>query len=199
MAGIKTGSIIFLLICVLYSAVGQPVLENYPVLEKTTVLRFKLLEVAESQLYVREATGNNDGKEVERYLRTTGLGKGYPWCAAYVAWLHEEVNVPNPASAWSPSWFTSNVVYRRHQPRIQAFTSRPGMVFGLYYEHLKRVGHVGIIVQEQKLHYITNEGNTNGAGSREGDGVYQKIRRKESIYVVSDFVGYKEIKSATKR
>jgi hypothetical protein len=189
--------ILFVFCCVV--GFSQPVLENYPVLEKTTELRAKLIGVAESQLHVREATGNNDGKEVERYLRATGLGKGYAWCAAYVAWCHEEVGIPNPLSAWSPAWFTSNVVYRRNQPRIGEYKTRGGEVMGLYYEHLKRVAHVGIITSEQRLHYLTIEGNTNGAGSREGDGVYRKIRRKESVYVIADYVGYREIKKAMER
>src|ERR1044072_9000961 len=32
----------------------------------------------------REATGRNDGPRVEHYLSRVGLGKGYPWCAAFM-------------------------------------------------------------------------------------------------------------------
>lgn len=143
--------------------------------------------MAESQLHVREATGRNDGKDVERYLRTVGLGKGYAWCAAYVAWCHDELNIPSPRSAWSPDWFRSNIVYEANNPRISTFQSKPGQVFGLYYETKKRVAHVGLITGEDRFHYRTIEGNTNDAGSREGDGVYRKIRKKNTIYVIADY------------
>ena len=71
-------------------------------------------------------------------------------------------------------------------------------MFGLYYENKKRVAHIGIITGETFMHYTTIEGNTNGAGSNEGDGVYRKIRKKETIYLVSDYAGYREIMSALK-
>jgi len=44
--------------------------------------RNKIVRIAADELGVREATGNNDGKRVEAYLRYTNLGKGYAWCAA---------------------------------------------------------------------------------------------------------------------
>ncbi len=49
-------------------------------------------------------------------------------------------------------------------------------------------GQVGIFSQENKLHYFTIEGNSNGSISRDGDGVYMKFRKKESVFVVSDFI-----------
>jgi hypothetical protein len=67
------------------------------------------------------------------------------------------------------------------------FESKPGQVFGLYFESKKRVAHVGLIVSETKFSYITIEGNTDTDGSREGDGVYRKIRNKRSIYIISDY------------
>lgn len=199
MAANKIILILLWLICSWGSAPGQPVLEDYPVLDKSTQIREEIIQLAESQLYVREKTGNNDGKEVERYLRSTGLGKGYAWCAAFVTWLHDEVNIPNPQSAWSPDWFRTNVVYRLNDPRLISFRARPGQVFGLYYESKKRVAHVGIITRETRLHYETIEGNTNAAGSNEGDGNYRKIRRKESIYIIADYAGYHEINCALKK
>lgn len=198
MATVKTRIVLFFALCWWCCASGQPVLDDYPSYPSATLLRDKLVKVAESQLYVREATGENDGREVEKYLRVTGLKKGNPWCAAYVAWCHTELNIPNPESAWSPNWFRANLVYRRNVARIKPFKSRPGQVFGLYYENKKRVAHIGLITGETLLHYTTIEGNTNGAGSNEGDGVYRKIRKKETIYMVSDYAGYREILSATK-
>lgn len=149
-------------------------------------VRNELREVYTSQIGVREATGHNDGKEVQKYLHSVGLGKGYPWCAAFVTWSHNQVNIPNPESAWSPNWFKSNVIYRADW-RKNSVTILPGMVFGLYFPEKKRIAHVGFIDGEDHNNYYTVEGNTNGAGSREGDGVYRKIRAKKSIYIISDY------------
>jgi hypothetical protein len=150
------------------------------------------VELAKKQLYVREKTGKNDGVEVEKYLKSVNLKKGDAWCAAFLSWMHLELNIPNPESGYSPNWFRANVVYRRGEKRMTPFISRPGQVIGLYIESKGRIGHVGMIESENRLHYNTIEGNTNGAGSDEGDGVYRKIRKKETISVISDFVGWKE-------
>ena len=149
-------------------------------------VRNELQQVYTSQVGVREATGHNDGKDVQKYLRSVGLRKGYAWCAAFVAWSHNQVNLPNPESAWSPDWFKSNVVYRADW-RKNLVTVLPGMVFGLYYPEKKRVAHVGFIDGEDHNNYYTVEGNTNGGGSREGDGVYRKIRPKKSVSVIADY------------
>jgi len=151
------------------------------------LLREKVIQTAESQLYVREKTGKNDGREVERYLRNVGLGKGYAWCAAFMAWCHDENGVPNAQSAYSPDWFRSNIVYESHIKQIVPFQAQNGQVFGLYFETKRRVAHVGMITGETKFSYETIEGNTNGNGDREGDGVYRKIRNKRSIYVIADY------------
>jgi hypothetical protein len=157
-------------------------------------LRSKLVSVAESQVGVREKTGKNDGKEVEKYLHTTGLGKGYAWCAAFLTWCHNEVNIPNPKSAYSPDWFRSNVVYERMQLKDMGFISKPGQVFGLYFESKRRIAHVGMITGETKFSYNTIEGNTNDGGSRDGDGVYKMIRNKRSIYMIADYAMSREEK-----
>ncbi len=149
-------------------------------------VRNELQQVYTSQVGVREATGHNDGKEVEKYLRSVGLGKGYAWCAAFVAWSHKEVNIPNPESAWSPDWFRSNVVYRADW-RKQNITVLPGMVAGIYFPDKKRIAHIFFIDSSDNNNYYTVEGNTNGAGSREGDGVYRKIRPKKSVYAIADY------------
>lgn len=198
MGKIKTGLCLLCALCFWCSAFGQPVLTDYPVLEKTTDLRHKLISVAESQLFVREETGNNDGPQIRKYLRSVGLPEGYPYCAAGMAWCHNELNIPNPESAWSPDWFNTNVVYRRGSPSITVFESRPGQVFGLWYESRKRIAHVGMITGETKFHYLTIEFNTNGAGSNEGQGNHRLIRKKENIHVVSDYVGFAEIREAMK-
>jgi uncharacterized protein (TIGR02594 family) len=49
--------------------------------------------IAKSQLGITEKTGENDGTEVEMYLKTTGLGKGNPWCGGFVNYCLEEAGI----------------------------------------------------------------------------------------------------------
>lgn len=154
-------------------------------------MRKDLIEVLESQLYVREATGNNDGTEVEKYLAEVGLGKGYPWCAAYTTWGFNVCGVPNPQSAWSPDWARSkNTIWSLNLVKQhKAKNPKAGDVFTIYYNSLNRVGHVGYIVKEYNdKYFITIEGNTNIAGSRLGIGVFKKKRDKRKIYRITDYI-----------
>jgi hypothetical protein len=125
--------------------------------------------------------------EVETYLLYTGFGKGNPWCAAFVSWCHGQVGVGNPRSAYAPSLFpVANLIYSRSGVnRRQAI---PGDVFGIYFDTKKRIAHVGFIDGSKGDNYMTVEGNTNSAGSREGDGVYRKIRSRKTINKISSFI-----------
>jgi len=58
---------------------------------------------------------------------------------------------------------------------------RSGLVYGIYFPELRRIGHCGILERVQGDFVIGIEGNTNVAGSREGDGVYRRMRHKRSI------------------
>lgn len=134
-----------------------------------------LEQVFLSQVGVREKTGKNDGPEVESYLKAVGLGKGYAWCAAFVKWCFDQTGIKTTITAWSPSAHNSkNIVYHK-----SSFFKEPqsGDVFTIYYPSLKRIGHTGFFYERvsEKI-YKTVEGNTNAAGSREGDGVYIKYR-----------------------
>ena len=85
-----------LLVCSAFLGYGgnsiPTVIENYPTLSHVTELRKQLLEIAESQIGIRELTGNNDGKEIEAYLKSVNLGKGYAWCVAFVVWCHLQIS-----------------------------------------------------------------------------------------------------------
>lgn len=131
-----------------------------------------VLSVAKKEIGVREATGKNDGVRVEMYLKSVKSVKGNSWCAGFVNWCLEQCNVKTCKSAWSPSWF----------PSSRLTSGFIGDVFGIYFPSKKRIAHVGFIYKIEKDYYITIEGNTNEAGSREGDGVYMKRRAKRSIY-----------------
>lgn len=152
--------------------------------------RLKLIETAQSQIGVREYTGNNDGVQVELYLKVSNLNKGNPWCAAFVAWCYKQCGISAPVSGYSPLWFRSNaVIYRRglgqsfYNSNIQC-----GDVFGIYFPDMKRIAHVGIIESINRNYITTVEGNTNDMLSRDGDGVYRKRRQVRQIYAVANYI-----------
>lgn len=153
-------------------------------------LRDQVAATYSGQVGVREATGRNDGPQVKMYLASVNLKQGYAWCGAFVNWVYRQHNIKGPAgAAMANAWFTkARTVWRRGDP--EAFHAEKADVFGIYYPGLKRIGHVGFV--EKWDHgsdvVITVEGNTNGAGSREGNGVYRKRRLKSQIYAVADWI-----------
>lgn len=147
-------------------------------------LRDKLQFTYSGQVGIKEATGNNDGPEIEAYLKTTGLPKGYPWCAAFISWVFEQEGMSEPRTPWTPSLFPESVVIWPNKEQIPQTSD----VFGIYYPHLRRVAHAGFIESWGAHFTVTVEGNTNDSGSSEGDGVYRKRRRTKTIYIVADWV-----------
>lgn len=172
--------------------------------------RARIKRIYDSQIGVRE-TRPNAGPQVEKYLRYVGLGHGQPWCAAFVCWVLAEAGLRNPRSGWSPDLFTeSKVVWKRttltgtvnqklanrkYVPpaastatRKVAATPAPGDVFGIYFPEKKRIAHCGFVDAWNGSWVTTVEGNTNGSGDRDGDGVYRKRRQVSTIYRVSRYV-----------
>lgn len=142
--------------------------------------------LALSYLGVTEATGNNDGPEIESFLALTGFGPGYAWCASFMSYLFHHCNVEAPISAWSPDWAKAGeVIWRQGDlPSKARFITRKADHFTIYYNSKKRVGHVGLILGSG--HRLTTiEGNTNQEGSREGDGVYIKQRPFSMVYQIN--------------
>ncbi|WP_053405172.1 hypothetical protein [Persicobacter sp. CCB-QB2] len=144
------------------------------------------------QVGVREATGKNDGPEVEMYLASCGLGKGFAWCGAQMNWgFLENDLVPPKSAAWSPSWFPNDKVIYKKGKSLTGKPPQKSDVMGIYFASKKRIAHVGHVHRwpPDSDYTITIEGNTNGAGSREGDGVYKKRRLKRQLWI-ADWVSH---------
>lgn len=118
--------------------------------------------------------GHNAGEFVEKVLSSVGLGAGHPWCAAFNYYVFREAGLASrvPKSAWSPDWVKGG--QRRGR-------GHPADVFGIYFPSRGRVAHTGIVEVQHGPWLTTIEGNTNEAGSREGDGVYRKKRSVNSV------------------
>jgi len=147
-----------------------------------------LLESTKRWNGVEEITGNNDHPMITKAMQLCGLpgNKGYPWCAACMAEIHDYAKIPAPHSARVVNWFKQNVVWKRDWGE-KMFAVQPGMVGAIYYNRLGRYGHIVLIVGEDNNNYYTLEGNTNAAGSREGQGFSEKIRSKQSIAAIADY------------
>lgn len=140
-----------------------------------------------SQIGVKEATGHNDGPEVEIYLRAVNQAPGAPWCAAFVSWSYTINGVSNPKSAWAPTYFpTSKVIYAR-DGQMTALPQKAD-VFGIYFANQGRIAHMGFIHVWGSRIVTTVEGNTNDQGSREGTRVAMKRRPTRTIYKVSRYI-----------
>ncbi|HLS11236.1 MAG TPA: CHAP domain-containing protein [Flavobacteriaceae bacterium] len=146
--------------------------------------RERLQAIYVAAVGVREATGNNDGLEVEVYLATTNLGPGYPWCAAFVSWVFEQEGYDQPRTPWTPALFPSKRIVWPGKGQTPELSD----VFGIYISSKKRIGHAGFVEKWGEHFVIGIEGNTNPAGSHEGDGVYRRRRRTKTIHRVADWV-----------
>lgn len=158
---------------------GRNLLTGWSIKRVQDLQRQALVETADHELGVRELTGNNDGERVEAYLAAIGLKKGQPWCAAYISWVYAQMGYGKPRSGWCPDLFPSSRLAR---------SALPGNILGIYFPEYKRIAHVGLIVQQKGSWIISVEGNTNVTGSRDGDGVYKKIRHIRTIRRIADWI-----------
>lgn len=131
--------------------------------------------------------GSNRGPEVEAYLKSTGLGKGYPWCMAFVYYIFNELSkklgTPNPLpktagvmSHWTKAPQENKI--KIDDVRRDINLLRPGQIFFLTRGGGKGLGHTGIIIDVNpiKKTFTTIEGNTNDQKSGEGDRVGVNVR-----------------------
>jgi hypothetical protein len=148
-----------------------------------TPLATTTLKTAVSQLGVKEIPkGSNAGPEVEIYLRSVGLGKGYAWCMAFVYWCvgqsATKTAIKNPLKK------TAGVLDQYNSSlQLLVKTPQPGDIFIMDYG--KGTGHTGIVEKVVGTTLYTIEGNTNDKGSREG---FEVCRRKREIKTIKAFL-----------
>ncbi|MBS0661354.1 MAG: CHAP domain-containing protein [Verrucomicrobia bacterium] len=151
--------------------------------------RAAVIRAAEGLLGITEATGRNDGPEIERMLAFAGASKGDPYCAAFVAWVYHMAGLDGivPRSAWSPDML--------RQPtwtaRAGGTAPRPGDTFGIYFPRKGRIAHTGLVRTWPRLGstFTTLEANTSpesaeGERDRDGDGIWSKRRLKRQAWAV---------------
>lgn len=142
-------------------------------------IRDAALAIAGTQVGMRE-TSRNSGPEVDAYLASVGLGPGYSWCAAFVFWCFHKASVD--AQDVNPCPRTAGALHMRELADAAELRDTPeaGDVFVI--DHGHGLGHVGFVESfKPDGTLVTVEGNTNGGGSREGDGVYRRTRKTTEI------------------
>jgi hypothetical protein len=154
--------------------------------EARTALQAKVLVTFESQVGVKENLGANDSKEIREYLLIgANLKQPAYYCAAFVCWGFTVNGIDNPRTAWSPSLFPKD-----HLINTKTTAPEPCDVVGIFHNDVGRIAHALVIKHwpRDKDYFISIEGNTNGNGSRNGDGVYMKRRLKRTAYKVSRWI-----------
>ena len=164
---------------------------------------------AEADAQVREVGGSNRGSRVEEYQRAVSLRPGDPWCAAFVAWCMMQ----SRKSIVPPAWCSGSAVVtwqkgsRRAGPAASCtplFNDYRGRIqAGWVWVRAKDSsgaaearrgnwvqGHCGIVVAVDSIGFHTVEGNTNAAGSRDGDGVYRKLHKWTDADQIERTVGW---------
>ena len=130
-----------------------------------------VLAVASREVGTHEQGGNNCGARVEEYLGAVGLGRGNPWCAAFVAWCMRQAG----ASGWPMTGDTWGLdAWARRQGVLEA-SPQAGDVF-LLLDSMGKPMHTGFVESVQGSSIRTIEGNTGMQSDADGDGVARKSR-----------------------
>lgn len=130
--------------------------------------------------------GSNSGPDVDVYLRSVGLGPGYPWCMAFVYYCvnkaAKQLGITNPLLK------TGSVLTQWNETTLRKLTNRdtgvlkPGDIFIMDFGGGN--GHTGFVISVNGSVVNTIEGNTNADGSREG---YEVAKRERPL---SSFKGF---------
>jgi len=153
-----------------------------------------LAQLAEKEIGRKETKGRNLGPGVRKYQASTNLDSGaWPWCAAFVCWALEQW-LSDPANV---SWLAlKSTTPTKWRPKtalayglIKWAKARPATCTVLPDTAEPKPGdlvcydfsHIGIVKRSLGDKFEAIEGNTSGmradgTPSREGDGVYMKVR-----------------------
>ena len=148
----------------------------------------KMVLLAREEIGVSEVDGTNCGPRVDEYKAATWLDadKGWPWCAAFICWLIKEAieedvkgfQRPRTAGAWDfENWAKKESAHgvELRKPTHEDIKAGDIVIFTF--------SHIALAVKDidPSGYVITIEGNTNGAGSREGGSVLEKKRHVSKI------------------
>ena len=136
-----------------------------------------VLRVASATVGASETPADtNSGPFVEACQKVTGNKKGDPWCASWVA----RMGVRALGDLWPIEKTGGCQALHDFGLKHGAIDSAPiaGDIFLVWHQELGRFAHTGFVVEVLNDGMCrTYEGNTSGAGSREGWMVAERTRR----------------------
>lgn len=152
-----------------------------------TSLASLLVSIAAGQIGTAETT-KNQGPGIAKYWQATSYPEGYknrePWCAAFMAWVVAEAGkrvslpfkLPRSAAAFAwEAWGRENGLQVVKAP--QSVKKGDVVIYSF--------SHIGLAESDSRDGTFTAiEGNTNGAGDREGGAVLRKTRKLSLVRFV---------------
>ena len=152
----------------------------------------KLLEIAKSQIGIKEEGADNQGKDIKKFQEAIdGKAQGESWCCGFAFWCIKQTDLwfdeqaKMSLSERHTLFETEHCMTLYQKCKITNLVKEPFpgcLIIWQFYKDGKQTpsGHIGIVtnVDGDKVHTI--EGNTSDAESveRNGGGVYAKKRSK---------------------
>lgn len=143
-----------------------------------------LVTVARRFVGIRETSRNRFPGDMKVWGSTNypnGWEQREPWCAALVCHVVQLADMESllldfprrPRSASVAEW---RKWAREAKSGVKILKPGDALLAGDIVSFLPHFSHIGIVAKSGKTSIVTIEGNTNDAGSREGDGCYEKTR-----------------------
>jgi hypothetical protein len=144
----------------------------------------QIVEIAKQYIGKKEKPGNTGFVDpvMEKDMKAVGWEAGWAWCAGFIemiCWKAYPIRIAELKGHFVPSAVNT---YRNLLKAGYKTSMVPEVGAFVFWQRVKDgmgqwQGHCGIVseVTDSKT-FKSIEGNTNGAGSREGDGVYEKQR-----------------------
>ncbi len=142
--------------------------------------RYLIVKNAESYIGIKEV-GNNGGREVERFLMSVNLTKGYSWCAGFIRYILDISGAvyPKVRSGLAQKYITNKSIAAKHVAK--GYIKIPKGYLVVWKKGNTYKGHIGIVRDNWHGNKgRTIEGNTSSgiSGSQDnGDGVYPRTRQ----------------------
>ena len=137
----------------------------------------EIISIAHKWIGVRETKGKNRSPEIDALILSQNGSLGSPYCMYGVQHVVQSVclklNLKNPLPQGGSTqrvWSKIPIAYKKDLP------SRGDLIFWQSRSDKTR-GHVGIVASTKDANIVCIEFNTDGYGSRDGDGVWSKERK----------------------
>lgn len=154
----------------------------------------RVVKWALTKVGVRESGGANKGPGLAPFFAADSYDPngskpgddGYAWCAAFICWVVKQAMEEGGTFTFkrptTPGAFAFET-WSKAQDKSTQTKSKPGSDIKRGDIVIFSFSHIGIATGPPNASGIfpTVEGNTNQAGSREGDGVYKKTRHITSV------------------